>query len=64
MSLNFLVVNLNCFLFFVLTTTYGYFVSPDQTGEILLSELILSYYGLCANLVLMAQALIYPRGKN
>lgn len=64
MNLDFAILNLNGFLFYSIYTSYGYFITSDETGQVDINDIVFAYHSLFANSICILQACVFPRGKN
>lgn len=62
--MNYLVMNINGYLFYGIYSTLGYFFHMKGAGTVVFADLFFVYHALLMCLVLSIQALIYPHGKN
>ena len=62
--MNYLVMNINGYIFYGIYSTLGYFFKFKGAGTVVIADLIFVYHALLMCLVLSIQACIYPKGKN
>jgi cystinosin len=64
MNFDFVAMNLTGFTFYSIYCSYGYFVNPDQTGQVDLNDLLFAYHALAATLLTLSQVIFFPKKKN
>lgn len=64
MSIDFVALNLNGFLFYVIYNVYGYYVDDTETGSIELADLAFALHAFIATLSMTTQAWIYSRRER
>lgn len=64
MNFDFVAMNLTGFLFYSIYSSYGYFVSDTQTGQVELNDVLFGYHALFATFICITQILLFPSGKN
>lgn len=64
MNFDFVAMNLTGFTFYSIYCSYGYFVNPDQTGQVDLNDLLFAYHALAATLLTLSQVIFFPKKNN